>query len=466
MFAIDAQTFAAAAKATKKEKKKEKERERKHKSGKSNAESSAGASTPGVKPDRLPANLKTHFTGPMDPRKSLYANLFGSNVREPDLQKHVSNSVNGVVRAKTPNIESDGSTDSVRTSGKTGATPSLSTCTGRTKPEEVTLPVGAYLPRLTTAFNEMWLKESWTRFPLSRTIVLTAFQLESSDEKPTQNMYMAMARLALSKQRLSALIRAILEPEISDAVNGSSSLLRADSPATRIIHAAFELAGGIEYLRGAIASTQTAIQRFAEVEEKALENSSWERGHGAKIAEIAQGLLDSVFASVGQLPPGVRRMMIDIHDLVSRRIPDMATSVPQVLLFLRFVNPAIISPERSLFGRRHSASGMKVATAVAKVIQALVNTSYEKTDSPSKADNQAQLMKFLKELLDDTKLPAFPNLSERTSHLALATVQEFMIENLEKLLATAAANTSIAKDARASILNFLSVALSEAVLHR
>ena len=50
--------------------------------------------------------------------------------------------------------------------------------------EEALVPlVGSYLPRLTAAFHEMWLKESWHRFPLTRTLLTTAFSLESTDEK-------------------------------------------------------------------------------------------------------------------------------------------------------------------------------------------------------------------------------------------------------------------------------------------
>lgn len=61
--------------------------------------------------------------------------------------------------------------------------------------------------------------------------------------------------------------------------------------------------------------------------------------------------------------------MIDIHDLLSRRLPEMAASAPTVTLFLRFVNPSIVSPDRYMLGKRHSAGTQKIATVIAKNIQ-------------------------------------------------------------------------------------------------
>ena len=96
--------------------------------------------------------------------------------------------------------------------------------------EEPPVPAGSYLPRLTTAFNEMWIRESWHRFPLTRTILTTAMSLEASDQKyanyfceisrtqvcyrPGQNVFLAVSRLAIAKGRLSALIRSVLEIEL------------------------------------------------------------------------------------------------------------------------------------------------------------------------------------------------------------------------------------------------------------
>ena len=84
---------------------------------------------------------------------------------------------------------------------------------------------------------------------------------------------------------------------------------------------------------------------------------------------MAQGLLDSVISSAASVPAGVRRLLVDIHELLQRRYPEMANSAPQVLLFLRFVNPALISPERLMIGKKHSSGATKIATAVAKSIQ-------------------------------------------------------------------------------------------------
>jgi len=87
------------------------------------------------------------------------------------------------------------------------------------------------------------------------------------------------------------------------------------------------------------------------------------------VVEIAQRLLDSIFSSSTNVPSGVRRILIDIYDLLQRRLPDIANSAPQVLLFLRFVNPALISPERFLIGRKYTIGATKLATGVAKAIQ-------------------------------------------------------------------------------------------------
>lgn len=126
---------------------------------------------------------------------------------------------------------------------------------------------------------------------------------------------------------------------------------------------------GFDYLRGVLANPIAAIQRTAEAEERALEGSHWEKNLSGKVTEIAQSIFDTILSSASSVPNGVRRTLIDIYDLLGRRLPDMAATAPQVLLFLRFVNPAIITPERFLIGKRHTPGGTKLATAVAKVIQ-------------------------------------------------------------------------------------------------
>lgn len=98
----------------------------------------------------------------------------------------------------------------------------------------------------------------------------------------------------------------------------------------------------------------------------------------SKLQKVTENVLESILASVDQVPYGIRWICKQIRSLARRKfpnVPDIALcSLIGAFFILRFVNPAIVSPHAFLLvSDPPSQNARRTLTLVAKLLQHLVN---------------------------------------------------------------------------------------------
>ncbi|RKP25982.1 Rho GTPase activation protein [Syncephalis pseudoplumigaleata] len=130
-----------------------------------------------------------------------------------------------------------------------------------------------------------------------------------------------------------------------------------------------------------------------------------------KLMDIANSFLDTILASIGQVPYGIRWICKQIRSLTKRRYPNATEySVCSLIggfFFLRFINPAIVTPNAyMLVDGTPEKNPRRTLTLMAKMLQNLANKpSYSKEIymiklNPFVEDNKQRINKFLNELCE------------------------------------------------------------------
>ncbi|KAI9348576.1 Rho GTPase activation protein [Obelidium mucronatum] len=99
----------------------------------------------------------------------------------------------------------------------------------------------------------------------------------------------------------------------------------------------------------------------------------------AILADIVRGFLDTLIGSIDEVPFGIRWICKQIRVLVKQKYPDSTdlniASLIGGFFMLRFLNPAIVSPEEYTFTKaaKPSETTKRTLTLIAKVLQNLAN---------------------------------------------------------------------------------------------
>lgn len=102
------------------------------------------------------------------------------------------------------------------------------------------------------------------------------------------------------------------------------------------------------------------------------------------LMQIADGILDTIIDSLEQVPYGIRWICKQIRDLTQEKYPDVSRwavcSLIGGFFFLRFINPAIVTPESYMIvDQKPQKLPRRTLTLLAKIIQNLANKpSYNK----------------------------------------------------------------------------------------
>jgi len=130
-----------------------------------------------------------------------------------------------------------------------------------------------------------------------------------------------------------------------------------------------------------------------------------------KIISISQSFVDHVCDSVTECPLGVRRLLKYVSDTAAARFPNMRLLSIGNLLFLRFLNPSIVTPNPGLpeLDRHTRRSAMLVVKLLNNLINEVsfdgLKEAYMLPLNPFiSAANLQQIHKFITNLitLDDT----------------------------------------------------------------
>ena len=70
--------------------------------------------------------------------------------------------------------------------------------------------------RLGTAFKELWLQDQWKRFPLTRTMLTSAFALTQEEDRRGEAVFGAVVGLLTPRDRVFPLLQVLLDQELAD----------------------------------------------------------------------------------------------------------------------------------------------------------------------------------------------------------------------------------------------------------
>jgi len=129
------------------------------------------------------------------------------------------------------------------------------------------------------------------------------------------------------------------------------------------------------------------------------------------LMDIANSFIATIIQSIEQVPYGIRWICKQIKSLTKRKYPDATEFMICTLIggffFLRFVNPAIVTPQTyMLVDGNPGKHPIRTLTLIAKMIQNLANKpSYSKEEfmmllNPFIENNKQRINKFLLELCE------------------------------------------------------------------
>jgi Ras GTPase-activating-like protein IQGAP2/3 len=259
---------------------------------------------------------------------------------------------------------------------------------------------------------------------------------------------------------LLSMFQAVLAYQF-DTTSEFSSLLRANTPVSRMMTTYTRRGPGQSYLRSALSARLTGIiaekdlnleisplrvyeELADEIDGDASSDSmpsitSEEASRHPKVVEmirprhikldqLATGLLDTIISSLEMVPYGIRWICKQIRLLTKRKYPSATDAAVSSLIgaffFLRFVNPAIVTPQAyMLVDRLPTDTSRRVLTLLAKLLQNLANKpTYSK--EPYMANlgsfidsNKMRINVFLNDLCE---VPDFYESLEMDQYIALS----------------------------------------------
>lgn len=245
-----------------------------------------------------------------------------------------------------------------------------------------------------------------------------------------------------------------------DESSDFSSLLRANTPASRMMTTYTRRGPGQTYLRSCLSGSLNKILEYkdrsleinpAKVLEELRESDNElllddlkyvhpsDAGHNIHVQRlirprilelnrIANDLLNTIIESLKAVPYGIRWICKQIRLLTRRKYPNVSETAVCSLIgaffFLRFINPAIVTPQTYMLVDKFPAdSPRRVMTLIAKMLQNLANKPsnakepYMNDLADFVTSNKARINAFLNELCE---VPDFYESLEMDQYVALS----------------------------------------------
>lgn len=257
---------------------------------------------------------------------------------------------------------------------------------------------------------------------------------------------------------LLSMFQAVLAHQFEHATE-FSSLLRANTPVSRMMTTYTRRGPGQTYLRSCLSGSLNRIidQKDLNLEinplkvydelmdtnedlftsqphitpDDAFKNPQVQEFIKPRLVELdrlANDLLNTIIDSLDMVPYGIRWICKQIRLLTRRKYPTVSETAVCSLIgaffFLRFVNPAIVTPQAyMLVDKFPSDNSRRILTLIAKMLQNLANKpSYSKEPYMSNlaefvSSNRARINEFLNELCE---VPDFYESLEMDQYVALS----------------------------------------------
>jgi len=215
------------------------------------------------------------------------------------------------------------------------------------------------------------------------------------------------------KSQIFPLLKLLILKDISEA-SEHSILFRGNSMASKIIGLYVKMLG-ISYLKNVIQPILDVIRMFESVKNrKSIEIDPSKINPEQDIEEnlknlkvITQQVLDGICGSADQLPSTIRAISHFVYTEVGRVFPGFEYVGVGNFLFLRFICPALISPESYGLSEEHRHRSILLIT---KILQKLANGG--------KFGNKEEFMDPLNDFLDENQ----PKMIQFLDHCATSSV--------------------------------------------
>ncbi|EFC40840.1 rasGTPase-activating protein [Naegleria gruberi] len=207
----------------------------------------------------------------------------------------------------------------------------------------------------------------------------------------------ALIRLFAERGKALELLKRSIDKEV-DATSSSSTLFRANSSASKML-TAYCNSVGFKYIVDTLSELVKKVVSDPgnfEVDETKLKPNEAVEKNATLLAATAQAFLEHVFTSVDELPLQIRYLCNYLAESVNNKFPPVYDDeerhstkhvVVGGLLFLRLLNPAIVSPKTSgLVDQSPTAEASRCLLLISKLLQNVANgIKFERKQSASDA---------------------------------------------------------------------------------
>lgn len=173
----------------------------------------------------------------------------------------------------------------------------------------------------------------------------------------------------------------LLSATITNEVNntgGESTLFRANSVASRLL-VEFCMQEGGEYLRKTLRTLILGIchnentQAYFEVNPSLLPPGADLEDNIANVIAASEMFISKIKGSAKDVPPRLKQVFHFLQSSVQRKYPNSAVTVVGGIFFLRFICPAIVSPEFYRIVPEVGEKARRALLLISKILQKLSN---------------------------------------------------------------------------------------------
>ncbi|XP_058445954.1 neurofibromin-like, partial [Malaya genurostris] len=162
------------------------------------------------------------------------------------------------------------------------------------------------------------------------------------------------------------------EVEVSDCMQ---TLFRGNSLGSKIMAFCFKIYGA-NYLQGLLEPLIRPVTSF-EVDPARLETNEDIEVNRKNLIALTQKVFDAIVNSADRFPPQLRSMCHSLYQVLSKRFPNLLQNnidAVGTVIFLRFINPAIVSPqELGIVGKQVPTQIKRGLMLMSKILQNIAN---------------------------------------------------------------------------------------------
>eukprot|EP01104_Vermistella_antarctica_P011503 TRINITY_DN3214_c1_g1_i1.p1 TRINITY_DN3214_c1_g1~~TRINITY_DN3214_c1_g1_i1.p1 ORF type:complete len:841 (+),score=304.44 TRINITY_DN3214_c1_g1_i1:190-2523(+) len=256
---------------------------------------------------------------------------------------------------------------------------------------------------------------------------------KSVDSSNTEELLRVVIPLVVDRGLTKSLVESVIANEVA-VTKTPATLFRLNSLSSNVLGMYSRRIVGRGYLRDLLRPLVKflgAAETAYEVDPRRLTDASSLDENIANLMCAVELCISKIVSSVESCPQGIRYICHRLREIVCSKFPDCASTAIGGFFFLRFLCPAIVTPEGFGVTEKVDPTARRGLVLVSKVLQKLSN-GVEFTDSkepfmrpmnPIITRNIAKIEKFMLQLADvsvDVELEQVPSLSDSARESASA----------------------------------------------